>query len=124
MKAIVVTVALAFMSVGSLIAQDTIEEQTIQQIESLRRGEFATVLAEVIRITDDDEMIVRDNTGRLRIYVPGIPNLGRLVSVGELLTITGTVDDDWFGILPELYAESMVRGDGTQIELPRSRRWD
>jgi len=96
----------------------------IQEIESLRRGQLATVRAEVIRITDDDEMIVRDSTGRLRIYVPGVPNLGRLVSVGELLTITGTMDDDFFDIPRELYAESMVRVDGTEIELPRGRRWD
>lgn len=124
MKIGLIALSLLVVLPMGVVAQDAASEQEVLQIETLRRGQFATVRAEVVRINDEDEMIVRDETGRLRIYVPGVRGLRRLVSQGDILTITGQVDDDLIDVPLELYAERIVRADGTVIEVPRSERWD
>jgi hypothetical protein len=69
--------------------------------------QLATVEGTVHRITDEDEFLLADSTGHVRIYVgpARVP-----VQPGELVTVTGFVDD---GLRIEIYAQEIVRADGT-----------
>ena len=81
-------------------------------IDAHTPGQSVTVTGSVDRITDDDEFILRDATGSIRVYVGpnAIP-----AAVGDVITVFGAVDDD----LPmEIYATSILRADGTRIDLP------
>jgi uncharacterized protein YdeI (BOF family) len=81
-------------------------------IASLERGQQVIVAGSVDRITDEDEFILRDATGTVRVYVG--PNRVP-ASQGETITVHGIVDDD----LPlEVYATAITRADGTRVDLP------
>ena len=76
-------------------------------VAELRRDSLATVAGTVDRITDEDEFVLADATGQVRIYVgPTIVP----VRPGEAVTVTGIVDD---GLRLEIYAREIVRADGT-----------
>jgi uncharacterized protein YdeI (BOF family) len=76
-------------------------------VAELRRDSFATVAGTVDRITDEDEFVLADGTGHVRVYVgpTTVP-----VRPGETVTVSGHVDD---GLRLEIYAREIVRADGT-----------
>ena len=112
----IAAIALAVI-VGGVSAQSSDEAPAVQAIRSLRRGDFATIQGEVVRFRDRDEILVRDETGRIEVFL-GSENFSRPpVEVGETVTVTGWVDDDVIDIRRELYATQIVRTDGTVIEL-------
>lgn len=118
----VVALALAAVTVG---AQESDEGPAVQSIRSLRRGSFAAIQGEVVRYRDRDEILVRDASGRIEVFL-GSENFSQPpVTVGEIVTVTGWVDDDLIDIRRELYATRIVRADGTVIELagPRNDEW-
>lgn len=80
-------------------------------IGSLVRNTFVTVSGTVERITDEDEFIIADTTGSVKVWT-GSP-FGP-ISPGEQLVVRGFVDDD---LLLELYAQEIVKEDGTVLEL-------
>jgi uncharacterized protein YdeI (BOF family) len=91
---------LAFLSSPALAAGAT-------PVKDIARNSHVTVAGTVDRITDDDEFVLADTTGQVRIYI------GRArvpVSPGETVTVTGLVDD---GLRLEIYADTIVRADGT-----------
>ena len=76
-------------------------------VAELKRDSVATVAGTVDRITDEDEFVLADPTGQVRVYVgPTIVP----VRPGEAITVTGMVDD---GLRLEIYAREIVRADGT-----------
>ena len=81
-------------------------------IADIARNMDVTLAGTVDRITDEDEFVLRDASGTVRVYVgpnrvPAAP--------GEAVTVIGHVDDD----RPiEVYATRIVLADGTQVELP------
>ena len=78
-------------------------------IAELRRESVATVAGTVDRITDEDEFVLADATGQVRVYVgPTVVP----VRPGEAVTVTGMVDD---GLRLEIYAREIVRADGTVL---------
>jgi uncharacterized protein YdeI (BOF family) len=83
-----------------------------QTVSTLVRGQPVIIAGVVDRITDEDEFILRDATGTVRVYVG--PNFVPAVE-GESITVSGRMDDDRS---LEIYATSILRADGTRVELP------
>jgi uncharacterized protein YdeI (BOF family) len=76
-------------------------------VADLARNTFATVAGTVDRITDEDEFVLADGTGHVRVHIgPGLV----AVQPGERVIVTGLVDD---GLRIEIYAREIVRADGT-----------
>ena len=96
----------------ALAAAPALADQTVTPIAEVQRNMALTLQGSVDRITDEDEFVLRDATGTIRVYVgpnrvPAAP--------GESVTVIGHVDDD----RPiEVYATEMVRADGTRVALP------
>jgi uncharacterized protein YdeI (BOF family) len=83
--------------------------ETITPIGDLVRNSHVTVSGSVDRITDEDEFLMSDSTGSVRVYVGDslVP-----AKRGDAVTIRGFVDDD----LPlEIYARELVRPDGSVV---------
>lgn len=80
-------------------------------IDALQRNTFVAVAGEVVRFTDEDEFILRDEAGDVQVWTGGdmFP-----VQPGELITVRGYVDDD---LIMELYAQEIIRSDGEVIVL-------
>lgn len=80
-------------------------------IAALVPGQEVTLRGVVLRITDEDEFILSDASGRVPVYVG--PNRVP-AKVGETITIKGRVDDDG---PREIYARLIIRADGTEVAL-------
>lgn len=101
--------ALLLAAPGSLASEVT-------KIENLERGASVTLQGEVVRILDEDEFRLRDDTGSVQIYI-GWQNRV-MVDVGETVTVSGFVDNDLIDVFrPEVYAREIIREDGTTVEL-------
>ena len=88
----------------------------VTKIENLERGASVTLQGEVVRILDEDEFRLRDDTGSVQIYI-GWQNRV-MVDVGETVTVSGFVDNDLIDVFrPEVYAREIIREDGTTVEL-------
>ena len=84
--------------------------QQIVPIAEAKRGTMVTVQGTVERITDEDEFRLTDESDSIRVYVG--PNWVP-ADVGETVTVTGFVDDD-FGPR-EIYARTLTRSDGSIV---------
>ena len=82
-------------------------------IGELRRGMMAVVEGNVERITDEDEFILADATGDIRVYIG--PN-AMPVRPGDLVRVEGFIDDD---LRMEIYADTITLSDGQVVTLPR-----
>jgi uncharacterized protein YdeI (BOF family) len=80
-------------------------------IADIARNTAVTVAGTVDRLTDEDEFVLADRTGQVRIYVgpTHVP-----VSPGEAVTVSGMVDE---ALRLEIYADTIVRADGTTFTL-------
>lgn len=88
----------------------------VTPIAEVRRGEAVTVQGEVVRLRDEDEFLLRDDTGRIEIYIGWRNEL--TVAVGDRITVEGRADDDAFpGTRPEIYARAIILADGQRLEL-------
>ena len=78
-------------------------------IGNLVRGTFVTIAGSVERVTDEDEFILRDNTGSVKIWTGGVffP-----VNQGDQVTVRGFVDED---LLLEVYAQEIITESGEVI---------
>lgn len=103
-NAMAAALAMGLALPGVALAQPT-------AIEDLRRGMAVTVEGEVERITDEDEFLLADASGRVLVYIG--PN-AMPVQQGQRVTVTGRVDDD--GPL-ELYAAEIALADGRVVAL-------
>jgi uncharacterized protein YdeI (BOF family) len=89
---------------------------TITPIGDLVRNSNVTVSGTVDRLTDEDEFVMSDSTGSVRVSVgPNRVPANR----GEAVTVRGFVDDD---LRIEIYARELVRADGTVVTF--DRRYD
>lgn len=84
-------------------------------IGELQRGEFVEVRGELERRPDEDELIIRDDTGRAEIYLGREGRRIRDFTIGEELVVRGWVDDDRFQRIKEIYAVEIERSDGSLI---------
>jgi len=86
-------------------------------IASLRRGQSATIRGEIVRLLDRDEFRLADASGSIRVYVGWRNRVpGR---VGDVVTVTGVVDDDAWPRRPEFYASSVITAAGERVALGR-----
>lgn len=97
----------ALFAAAVALAAGPVVASTGTPIAELARGSFVTVAGTVDRLTDEDEFVLADPTGQVRVYVGPtfVP-----VRPGEDVTVTGLVDD---GLRLEIYAREIVRADGT-----------
>jgi uncharacterized protein YdeI (BOF family) len=94
--------------------------QAITAIEAVRRGQRVTVQGEVTRIRDEDEFILRDDSGRIRIYIGWRNDMP--VEEGDRVTVHGIADDDVLPLMrPEIYARWIALPSGEKITLGGSR---
>jgi uncharacterized protein YdeI (BOF family) len=92
------------------------EEPSIGEIREVERGASVTLRGTVDRIADEDTFILRDDSGRIPVYI-GWQN-ALPVKKGEVITVLGRADDDAIpGILPEIYARVLIRETGERIHL-------
>mgnify|MGYP003565231679 CR=1 FL=1 len=106
MKRLILIAALLAVPTGAALAE-------VMPIGDLRRGMMATVEGKVERITDEDEFILADVTGDIRIYIG--PN-AMPVRIGDAVRVEGVVDD---GLRKEIYADRITMADGSVVTLPR-----
>ena len=100
--------------VALLFAVPAALAKEVTKIEDIERGASVTLEGEVTRILDEDEFRLQDETGSVRIYIGWRNRV--TVAVGETVTVTGFVDDDLVSYFrPEIYAQQVVRQDGTTI---------
>jgi uncharacterized protein YdeI (BOF family) len=100
MKPTLLAAALALAAAPALASQPT-------PVADITRNTVVTVAGTVDRLTDEDEFVLADPTGQVRVYVG--PNRVP-VATGEVVTVSGFVDDD---LRLEIYADTIVRADGT-----------
>lgn len=104
LKSVMAAMTLAATFPDMVLAQD------ITPIADVQRGTNVTVAGTVERITDEDEFIIADTSGSIRVYIgPGIVP----VDSGEQITLTGLVDNDI--VWQEIYARTITRADGTEL---------
>lgn len=80
-------------------------------IGDLQRNTFVTVQGTVERVTDEDEFLIADQSGSVRVWTA---NSFFTVEPGESVTVQGFVDDDVF---LEIYAQEITRADGTVLTI-------
>jgi len=89
---------------------------TVTAISEVRRGQRVTLHGKVERIRDEDEFILSDESGKIRIYIGWKNDMP--VDVGDRVTVKGRADDDVFpGMRPEVYATSLTLANGDQVNL-------
>jgi uncharacterized protein YdeI (BOF family) len=107
MKRLVFMAALLTLPAGAALAE-------VMAIGDLRRGMMVTVEGSVERITDEDEFILADTTGSIRVYIGPNP---MPLHAGDSARVEGFVDDD---LRMEIYADRITMADGTVVTLPRN----
>ena len=91
-------------------------DSAITKIEDVARGNNVVLQGRVTRILDEDEFRLEDDTGSIRIYIGWRNRV--MVDVGETVTVKGFVDDDLVNVFrPEVYANELIREDGTTVTL-------
>jgi uncharacterized protein YdeI (BOF family) len=109
-----VAAALSGVALAALVgvAVPALASPPATNIAEVLRKTSTTLAGTVERITDEDEFVLRDASGTIRVYVG--PNR---VPAGpdESVIVIGHVDDDRpLGV----YATEMVRADGSRVALP------
>jgi uncharacterized protein YdeI (BOF family) len=84
-------------------------------IGQLARGQSAVISGHVTDIVDVDEFRLADSSGSVRVYVGSQKRVA--VGVGDLVTVTGMLDDDPSPIAAEFYADTLVLPDGAVTDL-------
>lgn len=95
------------------VAKESVSNVT--PIDSLVRNSAVIILGTVERVTDEDEFILRDETGTVQVYT------GKTfftVETGQLVTVHGRVDD---ARQLEIYADQIVLPSGESLSI---RHWD
>jgi uncharacterized protein YdeI (BOF family) len=107
------------LGAGAAEAGDAVEEAIdgeITAVSEVRRGQHVTLRGTVDRIRDEDEFILRDDTGTIRIYIGWKNRMP--VDEGTSVTVEGRADDDGFpGLRPEVYATALLLGNGDRVDL-------
>jgi len=112
-------VAALFLIIISSVS--TVLAEEVMPIDELERGMSTTIQGEVVRVLDEDEFLIKDETGSIEVYI-GWKNKISFQS-DEKLTVQGVVDDDDDDddshSQLEFYASVITREDGSVIKLQR-----
>jgi uncharacterized protein YdeI (BOF family) len=90
-----------FAAIGCALALPALANQAVAVIADLRANAQVNVTGTVARVLDYDTFVLRDGTGSIPVYV-GERRHG--LAVGQTVTVSGRVDDDW---PREIYATSV-----------------
>jgi uncharacterized protein YdeI (BOF family) len=85
----------------------------ITKISALERYTTTHIKGEVVRILDEDEFRLKDNSGKIKVYV-GWKNPG-VVKKGDVITVKGMLDPGIF--FDEFYASEIILENGDVINL-------
>ena len=88
------------------------DEQVITKISELTSYSEATIQGKVVRIFDEDEFRIKDESGKIKVYT-GWQNNVR-VKNGDKVTVKGYLDP---GLIREFYASEITLADGKTIQL-------
>ena len=106
--------ALSAFICAMLAAATVFAAQPTTTIGDISRGDYVVLTGDVVRFSDEDEFVLRDDTGSVRVYI-GYQN--RMpVRPGQRVTVEGFVD---FDLRIEVYAWTVTLEDGSVIELKR-----
>jgi len=98
-------------------ANDRLKD-TVTPIKEIHRGQHVLLEGTVDRIRDTDEFVLRDETGRVKIYIGWKNRMP--VSKGEAVKVWGVADDDAFpGFRPEIYAYAIGLASGEVVHLTK-----
>lgn len=90
--------------------------ERLTAIADVQRGQPVVLQGEVVRLRDDDEFELRDETGAIEVYI-GWQN-AMPVQVGDQVTVRGVADDDVLpGFGPGIYARTIVLPGGDEVTL-------
>jgi uncharacterized protein YdeI (BOF family) len=92
--------------------QESQSDIKITRISELQNYTDSYIKGEVIKILDEDEFRLQDNSGKIRVYT-GWKNTN-LVRKGDKITVRGTRDP---GIIADFYATEIIRENGEKIKL-------
>jgi uncharacterized protein YdeI (BOF family) len=97
------------------------DERSFQRVADVKRGDRVVLRGEITRILDEDEFVLADESGRIRVYLGWKNDVDQLeLNRGDLVIIEGRADDDAiFGTRPEIYARVVERANGARIHLTR-----
>lgn len=88
----------------------------VTPVDQVRHGQRAALRGVVERIRDEDEFVLRDETGAIDIYIGWQNEMP--VCVDDRVTVHGVADDDTLpGRRPDVYARAIVLPDGTTQRL-------
>ncbi len=104
------------MSTGFSEANDKPPSAAITPIASIQPGAPVSLHGKVHKVTDDDEFILRDETGRVEVYIGWKNQMP--VKKGDAVTVHGVADDDVRpGKRPDIYASRLVLSGGQEVVL-------
>ena len=106
---------LAGLLAGTLPALAPADTAPVTPISDLRPDDDVTVSGTVIRITDEDEFLLRDATGEVPVY---LSSDGMPVAPEQTITVMGRVDDD--GPI-EIYAREITLPGGDVVRFAPDR---
>jgi uncharacterized protein YdeI (BOF family) len=115
----IATLLLLSIFAGPMAFAEKPAEPAITPIGNLERGMYTTISGEVIRILDEDEFRLQDETGSVKVYIGWKNRVD--IPIGEKVIVRGIVDDDFrLAFRPEFYASEIIRADGTVKKLKSS----
>jgi uncharacterized protein YdeI (BOF family) len=114
--AFALTAALMIFIVA-IVAIPTVSEEDnsakkVTLIDDLKKYENTYIKGRVIKILDEDEFRLEDESGKIKVYT-GWRNTN-MVEVGESITVKGKMDP---GLIKEFYATELIRDDGEKTVL-------
>ncbi len=98
--------------VNNAYSQESLSNMKIIKISELQNYTDSYIKGEVIKILDEDEFRLEDNSGKIKVYT-GWKNTN-IVKKGEKITLRGKLDP---GIVKEFYATEIIKDDGETIKL-------
>ena len=111
MSAVLLLVVLAAVAVNGYAHNHT-SEIKVTNIADLQNYTDTYIKGEVVKILDEDEFRLKDESGKIKVYT-GWKNTN-IVKKGETVTVRGTLDP---GIINEFYAKEIIRENAEHIKL-------
>ncbi len=99
---------------GTMVSSGDNSDAVITNISDLRSYSEATIKGEIVRIVDEDEFRIKDESGKIKVYTGWKNNLK--VKTGEKITVKGYLDG---GIFREFYATEITLKSGERITLKK-----
>jgi uncharacterized protein YdeI (BOF family) len=87
-------------------------------IDALAPGATATIAGRVVQILDTDEFRLEDESGAVRVYIGWRHRVP--LTVGERVTVVGSLDDDVLPVRREFYADVLMLEDGRAVRVGQS----